>query len=200
MQFKKSWWYVIIFNIVYIFAYSVYYLSIRNYEFIWYILVMIFFFLLILLTIQRTKFDLMILWGLSIWGFLHMSGGGLIINGDVLYNLKIVYLFSIGDTFVLKFDQFVHAFGFGVTTLVAYHVLKPYLNEKTNWKVIYPLIVLISMGLGGLNEIVEFIATVSVTNVNVGGYYNTALDMVFNTIGAILGAIVVHFKRIKKEK
>ena len=195
MEFKKSWWSVIIFTLLYISVYSIYYISIKNFEFLWYIFVLLFFFGLIFFTIKKTKFDSVILWGLSIWGLLHMSGGGLIINGDVLYNLEIIKLFSIRDTFVLKFDQFVHAFGFGVTTLVAYHILKPYLNNKTNWKVVYPLLVFISMGLGALNEIVEFIATISFSAVNVGGYYNTVLDIIFNSIGAIIAVVYIHFYR-----
>ena len=195
MEFKKNLWPVIIFTALYILAYSFYYISIKNYEFLWYIFILLFFFSLILFTIKKTKFDHIILWGLSIWGLLHMSGGGLIINGDVLYNLEIIKLFNIGDTFVFKFDQFVHAFGFGVTTLVAYHILKPYLNKKTNWKVVYPLLVLISMGLGALNEIAEFIATISFSAVNVGGYYNTILDIIFNTIGAIIAVVYIHFYR-----
>jgi len=195
MEFKKSWWSVIIFTLLYISVYSIYYISIKNFEFLWYIFVLLFFFGLIFFTIKKTKFDTVILWGLSIWGLLHMSGGGLIINGDVLYNLEIIKLFDVGDTFVLKFDQFVHAFGFGVTTLVAYHVLKPYLNKKTNWKVVYPLLVLISMGLGALNEIVEFLALVSFSAVNVGGYYNTILDIIFNTIGAIIAVVYIHIYR-----
>ena len=132
MEFKKNFWPVIIFTLLYVLVYAFYYLSIKNYEFLWYIFILLFFFGLVLLTIKKTKFDSVILWGLSIWGLLHMSGGGLIINGDVLYNLEIIKLFNIGDTFVFKFDQFVHAFGFGVSTLVAYHILKPYLNKKTN--------------------------------------------------------------------
>ncbi|PIZ83988.1 hypothetical protein COX97_00050 [Candidatus Pacearchaeota archaeon CG_4_10_14_0_2_um_filter_05_32_18] len=130
-----------------------------------------------------------------------MAGGGVwigegfwIFNGSgVLYSLEIVKLFSIGDTFVLKFDQFVHAFGFGATTIVAYSLIKPYLNSSTNYKIIYPALVSIAMGLGALNEIVEFVAVVAFPSTGVGGYYNTALDLVFNMVGSIIAIFVVHF-------
>ena len=92
-----------------------------------------------------------------------------------------------------------HFFGFGVTTLIAYHLLKPYLNEETNYKIIYPLLVAVSMGLGALNEIVEFAAVVSFPETGVGGYYNTALDLLFNMLGAIAAIFVIYLRRKKKE-
>ncbi len=48
------------------------------------------------------------------------------------------------------------------------------------------------MGLGAVNEIIEFIAVVVFPNTNVGGYVNTALDLVFNAAGAITAMVLVH--------
>lgn len=198
IKLKRGEWAVAIFTILYVLAFAIYYISIKNYEFMWYIGVLLFFFVLIFATIRKSNFDLLILWGLSVWGFLHMCGGGLNVGGDVLYNLVIIPLISLGENTILKFDQFVHFFGFGVTALVAYHILNPYLNEKVNYKIIYPMIIAVAMGLGALNEIVEFFAVVSFPNTNVGGYYNTAIDLVFNTLGAIAAVFVIHFRRKKQ--
>jgi|TARA_Y100000310_G_C20602056_1_gene773549 hypothetical protein len=195
MELKRGHWFITLFTLAYMLAYSIYYISIKNYEFLWYIFILVLFFALIFFTINKTKFDYLILGGLSIWGLLHMSGGGLIINGDVLYNLKIIHLFNIGDTFVFKFDQFVHMWGFFFTALVAFHLLKGQIKSKPNWILVYIISALISMGLGIVNEIVEFIATVSIEEVNVGGYYNTALDLIANTIGAFLA---IFFMKSKK--
>jgi hypothetical protein len=192
---KKGEWILVIFNVVYILAFALYYISIKNYEFLWYVGVLVFFALLILGTLKKSKFDYFILGALSIWGFLHMAGGGVRIGENVLYAFEIITLFNVGDTFVLKFDQFVHFYGFGVTTIVAGHLLRPYWNSKTNYKVVYPALVAISMGLGALNEIVEFVAVVVFPETGVGGYYNTALDLVFNMFGAIMGVIVVHWRK-----
>ncbi|MEM3112946.1 MAG: DUF2238 domain-containing protein [Candidatus Pacearchaeota archaeon] len=198
MKLKKSEWFLIFFNLAYIITFALYYLSIKNYEFMWYVLVLVFFFLLIGLTLRKTNFPLGVLWGLSLWGLFHMAGGGLIVGDGVLYKLEIIRLLDIGDTYVLKFDQFVHAFGFGVTTLVAWHLIKPYLNNKTNYKILYVLLFAISMGAGALNEIVEFIAVVVAPETGVGGYFNTALDLVFNGIGSIIALFIVHFRYRKK--
>ncbi|MBI2628493.1 DUF2238 domain-containing protein [Candidatus Pacearchaeota archaeon] len=198
MKFKKSEWLLVIFNLIYIVAFSAYYISIKNYEFLIYILILVIIFALVLFTLRKSKFDNTILWGLSVWGLLHMAGGGIRIDGATLYSMKIIHLFNVGDTYVFKFDQFVHAFGFMVATLVGYHLLKPYLNEKTNYKVVYPLLIAIGMGLGALNEIAEFIAVLVVQSTGVGGYFNTLLDIVFNTIGAIIAVIIIHFRRKNK--
>ena len=49
-------------------------------------------------------------------------------------------------------------------------------------------------GLGALNEIIEFIVTVFVPENNVGGYVNTALDLVFNLIGAVIAAVWIRLR------
>lgn len=190
---KTQKWALIIFNLVYVLGFGLSYLLSGNYEFLWYVAVLVFFFILVLATWSRAKFDAIILWGLSIWGLMHMAGGGLKVGDGVLYGLHLIPIIGSGDAYVLKFDQVVHMFGFAVATLVVYHLLKPYLNNQTNWRVVYPLIIAAGMGLGVLNEIVEFIAVVIFPNTGVGGYYNTAIDLIFNTLGATAAAFFIHF-------
>lgn len=199
MHLKKGEWILVVFTLLYIVAFTAYYLSIRNYEFLWYVLVLVFFFALIGSTLRKSKFDYTILWGLSIWGFLHMAGGGIVIGGDVLYRLHLIPIAGEGDLFILKFDQFVHFYGFAVATLVVYHLLRPYLNERTNWKVVYPILIVAGSGLGVLNEIVEFTAVVSLSETGVGGYGNTLLDLIFNTLGAAAAVLFIHARRKARE-
>ncbi len=198
MNLKKGEKIIFYFTLSYILGFLVYYLSIKNYEFLWYIVVLVFLFALILFTLSRSKFDYIILGGLSLWGLLHLAGGGIIVQGKVLYAYHILPVLQIGDSVVLKFDQFVHFFGFGVATLVVYHLLLPYLNKKTNWKVVYPILVVAGMGLGAVNEVVEFVAVLTFDETGVGGYINTALDLVFNTVGAVGAVIIIHYTRYKK--
>jgi len=73
-----------------------------------------------------------------------MAGGGLVVNGEVLYSLHLIPIVDLGEEmFILKFDQAVHFWGFGVTTLLAYDLLRHYLNDRSNYAVVYPLLVLI---------------------------------------------------------
>ncbi len=189
----KNYRFLILFNLIYVATFGFYYLSARNYEFLWYVGVLVFFLILILTTLAKTKFNRTILWGLSLWGLLHMAGGGIKVGAGVLYGWPIIHLFGEGDSLIFKFDQFVHLFGFGVATLVFHQLLKNYLVPQVNWRVMYPLIVLGGMGIGALNEIVEFIAFIVFSQTGVGGYYNTSLDLVFNTLGAVLATIWIHF-------
>jgi len=195
---KKGEWLLLIFNLLVIIGFTIYYGSIKNYEFMIYIGVIIFFFVLILATLKRSKFDYIILAGLSLWAFFHMAGGGVKVGSGVLYGVQLIPIINHGELVIFKFDQFVHAFGFGVSTLIAWHLIKPYLNEKTNYKIVYPLIALVGMGLGALNEIIEFTAVVLIPETGVGGYYNTALDLVFNMFGAITAIIFIHFREKQK--
>jgi len=194
---KKSEWLLIIFNLAYIIAFTIYYLKIKHYEFVWYIIIMLILFALIALTIRKTNFNNLTLWLLTIWGVLHMVGGGVKYQGEVLYTLHLIPIWVTENFYILKYDQFVHAYLYFVMVFIIWQLLKSNLKSKPNFTIIYPVIALISIGIGALNEVAEFAAVLSFPKTGVGGYYNTAWDIVFNTLGAILGVIVLHFK-IKK--
>lgn len=68
-------WFLVIFNVVYIVAFAAYYIIIHNYEFLWYVGVLVLFFVLIAATMQRSKLSYLTLWGLSIWGAITYDGG-----------------------------------------------------------------------------------------------------------------------------
>ena len=195
MKLKNGEIFLLLFTAAYILAFSIYYLSVKNYEFIWYIFVLVFFALVIGGTLRKTNFDYVILWGLSICGLLHMSGGGIVINGNVLYALEIFKFFNVGDTYILKFDQIVHAFGFGVTTLVFWHLLKGNLNKNYSRGLMYIIVFAAATGAGALNEIVEFLAAVFIPSTGVGGYYNNSLDLVFNAIGSLIALTYIHISK-----
>lgn len=192
---KKGEWLLILFNLAYIIPFTIYYISIRNFEFMGYIIIVLALFTLISLTLRKTKFSHKTLWGLSLWGLLHMIGGGIIINGGVAYAWEVIPIWVTDNFFILKYDQIVHAYLYFVMVFVIWDLVKNQVSPKaSNW-ILYPAVALISIGIGGLNEIAEFIAVLSLPETGVGGYYNTAWDIVFNTLGAILGTILLHFRR-----
>ncbi len=197
MMIKKGEWLLIIFNLVYIIGFLGYYLNIGNYEFIWYIVIMLVLFGLVGFTLRKTNFNYFILWALSIWGLLHVLGGGLIVKGEVLYALELIPIWVTEDFYVLKYDQFVHCYLYFVMIFVIWSLLKKELVKNKNMYLIYPALVLISIGIGALNEIAEFIPVLLFEETGVGGYYNTAWDLVFNFIGAVLGVVVLGVFRKK---
>jgi putative membrane protein len=115
-----------------------------------------------------------------------MAGGGVPVGDGVLYGLVVVPLGGSGELVFLKYDQLVHAYGFGVTAWVLRHLLlRHFPATRGTWTLaVYP--VLASMGLGSLNEMIEFSSTLAAEETGVGGYVNNALDLVFNAAGAVI--------------
>jgi len=195
MFLKKGQLPILIVNLILILVFGSIAISRKNYEFVAYIGVIIFFFILILATNKKHDLSNGILWGLTTWALMHMVGGLIIVKEQVVYKLTLINLIETSNFVILRYDQFVHLIGFGVATLIAYSLLKPYLNKKVNMKVLSILIVLLGMGVGALNEIIEFFAVLALPETGVGGYYNTMFDMVFNTLGAILAVIWINIKK-----
>lgn len=175
-----------LFTGAYVLAFTVWFLASGNYEFVVYVATMLVLIALVGRSLRSAEYPTAMIWGLSAWGLLHMAGGGVPVGDTVLYSLQIVPITPAeGDMRLLKYDQVVHAYGFGVTAWVLRHLLLrhfPVLSGSAT-SLVYPA--LAAMGLGAVNEIVEFSAVLLVPQTNVGGYLNTALDLVFNALGAI---------------
>lgn len=191
MKLKPSHWAVLVFTLTYVVGFAAWFLAIGNVEFLWYIATLLFFVVLIALTIGRTKFPPFILWGLSVWGLAHMAGGGIKVGGNVLYALVLIPIVGDGELRILKYDQVVHFYGFAVTAVVLWHLLRTNFPALRGTWTIYCFSALASMGLGCLNELIEFAAVLGLPDTNVGGYYNTALDLVFNSAGAVIAMLLV---------
>ncbi|RJP26346.1 MAG: DUF2238 domain-containing protein [Candidatus Abyssobacteria bacterium SURF_5] len=195
MLLKKRQVPILLLNGVALIGFGVLFMSRKNYEFLLYIGVIVFFLIVILSTNRRIDYPNSILWGLTGWALLHMSGGGLYIRGIKLYE---VILIPISDSYsIFRYDQFVHIVGFGVATLVMYHLLKPLLRKGHNSRIALPIVVVMAgLGVGALNEIIEFLATVLVPETGVGGYRNTALDLVADLIGAIGAVAIIRLRKL----
>lgn len=186
---------VAIFTVCYIVIFTVWFFSIGNYEFVIYVLTMVALMLLIGASLRKAEYPSLMLWGLSIWGLAHMAGGGVPVGDSVLYNLELVPVVETDRLFILKYDQLVHAYGFGITAWLLHHLLIghfPFIRD-TATALVFPA--LASMGLGAVNEIIEFLAVLAVPNTNVGGYINTALDLCFNAVGAVTAMVIIRLKQ-----
>jgi len=169
----------------------------ENNEFILYAAVLVVMGGLILFLHRQVHLQTAALWGLCLWGLAHMSGGLLPIpdswpvNADephVLYNWWIWRPY-------LKYDQLVHACGFGLTTWICWQSLeRVLLNRGARLTPTFGVLVLCTaagMGFGALNEVLEFLATRLMPETNVGGYENTGWDLVFNLIGSVLASVLI---------
>jgi hypothetical protein len=145
-----------------------------------------------------------VLWGLLAWLILHLAGGligvpvhlvdegvvreaqasGTKINAT-LYNVRL-------RPWLPRYDQFVHAFGFFLCTLAGWRAV--FVGSRGHAKPTFGPVLgagLIGMGCGGVNEVIEFVATRIMPHTNVGGFVNTGWDLVSNLAGCILGMLVV---------
>ncbi|NIP97158.1 MAG: hypothetical protein GWO24_28490 [Akkermansiaceae bacterium] len=53
---------------------------------------------------------------------------------------------------------------------------------------------LAGMGFGALNEVVEFIAVLVLPETNVGGFYNTGWDLVYNLLGSLVAVSIIYWR------
>lgn len=171
---------------VYLVGGSVVFLGAGNTEFIIYVAVLLVIFAGTLLFHKKVQFPLWMLWLLSGWGLMHVLGGAVTIGDHVLFAHRIFPLIDLGGEFyILKYDQVVHGYLYGLVAVMAYHALLVQYNQ-TSLRCFTALVaVLVSLGISGLNEIMEFFISLTMEN-GVGGYDNTMLDMCFNFSGAVI--------------
>jgi putative membrane protein len=194
MLIKKEQWPMLITITFFLLLYLVFFGVRRNYEFLMYMGVIMILLALIIYTNKKVKYPNFILWGLVIWAILHMSGGAVYIKGVRLYEVMLLPLSSTYP--ILRYDQFVHLIGFFVATLVMYALLKPLLKPNLKkWTSLSIIIVMAGFGIGALNEMIEFIATVILPETGVGGFINTSLDLVADFIGAVLALVYIRIKK-----
>lgn len=174
-----------------------------NSEFVFYIVVMLVLIGLVSWIHSRINLSTGIIWGLSLWGFLHMAGGLVALPEGWPYNgdQAVLYSWWIIPPHYLKYDQVVHAFGFAITTWLCWHGLRAAIMgmgvPRPDVKPTLGLLTLSAaggMGFGALNEVVEFIAVLVLPNTNVGGYVNTGWDLVSNLAGCVIAALILRFK------
>ncbi len=167
-----------------------------NVEFLFYIVVVLILGAGVMAIHARVHFSAGLLWALSIWGLVHMLGGLVHppatwpMDGEhaVLYSLWIIPGY-------LKFDNPVHAYGFAVSTWACWQSLRAAVPKIKASFGILALCALAGMGLGALNEIVEFAAVMLIPGTNVGGFVNTGWDLVANLVGSVVAATLIGIRK-----
>lgn len=168
-----------------------------NREFLFYIGVMLVLIAVVWAVNRSVELSTGALWALSLWGLAHMAGGLLTVPEGWPVNAESRVLYSlwlIPDR--LKYDHIVHAYGFGVTTWVCWQGLKSAVTRRSG-RAPFPAFGLLTLaaaaglGFGALNEVVEFVATLTMAETNVGGYVNTGWDLVANAVGATTAVVLI---------
>lgn len=195
--------YISVFTLCYFLGFIAYALKVQNYEFLMYEAEMALIMMGVVWMDRRVRFSPLVLWMLVLWGFFHLAGGLIPIPdsiadmreadpGDavqVLYNMRLL-------PWLPRYDQFIHAFGFGTCALAAREALQAHLGRPLSINLPMGMAVfLIALGLGAVNEVIEFAAVLLIPNTNVGGYTNTGWDLVSNSVGAGLAILYMRLRR-----
>jgi hypothetical protein len=136
--------------------------------------------------------------GLAVSATLHLAGGLVSVGNDVLYNASIGPFVASLHTHVLQYDHFAHAFAVFVGTLTLWTLLVPHPSSGSRRSDDIVLCVLAGIGIGGINETIEFLTTTAHQGAHVGGYTNTGWDLVANIVGALAAATVL--QRVRREQ
>ncbi len=198
MHFKKSHIPILVFTLTYLIASIIIFLKKGNSEYVYYVAGVLLLVVIIIVTSSRVDYPDYVLWGLSLLGLLHTLGGSVPIMGGttVLYDMILVRLSATLP--ILRYDQFVHIFGFFFMTLLMWAVLRPLLKpNKGRWVAILFIVVSVGLGTGALGEIMEFIATVVFPKTLVGDYVNNSLDLVSDLLGALLAGLLIWVRNRK---
>jgi len=188
---KNKNYLILVFTIVYLAAFTVNGILWGNYEFLYYTVLMGVLIYSIIILHQRLHLAFFILFNLSILGFLHLLGGNLYFGQIRLYDFYLIPA-------IFRYDNFIHAYATFIATVALYSLLANFIDVeiKKRYLIFAIILILMAIGLGTINELVELFAVVFFgVAERVGSYFNNALDLLFNTIGAVLATVVIYFYR-----
>lgn len=192
MTFLKKHPLIVVFNLLYLIIGGLYFLRDLNHEFVIYVLVIVGLLGFIFATHHHSKFPAWMLWLFSFWGLMHVLGGAVETRDGVLFAYRIYPLLDLGgDFYVLKYDQVVHFYLYGVFAIMFHHIFRSMFKVRKYALAIAFFAVLAAVGFSALNEIMEFLIAISLERNGVGGYHNAMLDLIFNLAGAITGVALL---------
>jgi hypothetical protein len=181
---------ILLVTVIAVLVFGAVFLVRRNFEFLIYVGVVLFFIWAVLASNAAVRYPSTAFLGLGIWALLHMAGGAVYVGeGTRLYDLMLLPLSQ--NYPVLRYDQFVHMWGFATAAFVFYCVLAPHLKKDAPFRTaLFITVVLVGLGASAINEILEFIVS-ELFDAGVGGYLNTSLDLISNLIGSIIAAVLI---------
>lgn len=133
---------------------------------------------------MRVGFSSPTIWGLVAFALGHLAGGMVPVGSGVLYEQWLVGR-------VVRYDNVQHAVGFGFVGRAVWETLRRAVAGAHEPRRIAGVLVLLAgVAAGALNEIVEYALTLILPETNVGGYDNTARDLIANLVGSAAAAFV----------
>jgi len=132
----------------------------------------------------KVGFSRLTICGLVVFALGHLAGGMVPVGEGVLYQQWLVGR-------VVRYDNVQHAWGFGFAGRAVWEAMRAQLRAASAPRVVAVVVIVLGgMGLGAANEVFEYGLTKVLAETNVGGYENTARDLVANLVGATTAAAV----------
>ena len=128
---------------------------------------------------------------LAIAAILTLAGGLINVGQDVLYNASIGPYSQPLGTHLLQYDHVAHAYVSFVTAFACWVMLAAPHAAANHRRELVILAAGAALGLGALNEMVEFLTTLAHHAAHAGGYWNTGWDLACNLIGAGAAGLVI---------
>jgi len=92
---------------------------------------------------------------------------------------------------IIRYDNVQRAWGVGFAGRAVWEALRPQLGAATAPRRAAAAVILLGgIGFGAANEVLEYILTKVLPETNVGGYENTARDLIANLVGATAAAVL----------
>lgn len=179
-----------LFTLLYLVAFLGISLVQQNSEFSFYTIVLIVMLLVVVMVSPRLRLEKWIMTFTSLFVLLHLLSGHVYIGTTKLYDVYLVSDF--------RMDNLVHLLGGLLSTFLAYNLLEPfiYYRMRNNPLTFSLIVILLAIGMGSVNEILEFLGVLFFDAADtVGGYANNAKDQVYNLFGAVLASIVIYVDR-----
>jgi len=113
---------------------------------------------------------------------MHFSGAFIQVDGHRLYDSRF---------FEIRFDKYVHFVNALIATIVTLYIFNKRKLPQTGFMLM--IAILLVLGLGAVNEMIEYVVTLTVEHNGVGAYNNNMLDLVANFFGAIAATLLFKF-------
>lgn len=191
---------ILIFTFAYLTLFTASAIYENNFEFLFYTGIMLVLIWLAIDVYHRVKLEKWIIGSLSLLGLLHLAGGNLFYRGTRLYDIE-----WFRQPLLIRYDNLVHLFGTFILTFLVFNLVQPIIDlnlRKTKRLLFMGMLILMALGVGSLNELIEFIAVIAFNAADrVGDYDNNARDLVFNFVGSVMAtAIIYHYYRESQEE
>ena len=111
--------------------------------------------------VRRTPLPGPLVITLAVDAALHLAGGLVAVGNDVLYNASIGPRVTSLHTHILQYDHFVHAFGAFLATPRCGRCSRLPRRPRSDRRNVMVLCVIAGLGIGAVNEVIEFLATIA---------------------------------------